>query len=330
MTIEHIASHLFKRYIHIFDGTEGIEQGIRPFDLRLVEIVPRPDLTGLAQHAFGQQRLVDKRVLVVLVELPYEHGFFGYMARVVVQVEVHLSDAVACIDHLSDRVRHLLGVIVHLQFHRHFMGIVRTVGAVVQHRFVEVVIAVLPHERADTFAFFVQFARIEPVAVMNETAFGGRRMQQVALRELNRIVADIVRLVRRHEIRQFDLAFLNDSLGIDLHIEVPSIHHRLLELLHRYAHEIRVVDLRRFAHFVCILRQALLGLRRRIGRSGVVNMQLQLPETENLRVLFLPQEMVQAARRLVFGVYDSDLRLIEQVLVFGHILRGVTAREQHD
>ena len=60
---------------------------------------------------------------------------------------------------------------------------------------------------------------------------------------------------------------------------------------------------------------------------GVVDIQLQFPETENLRILLLTEVIIQVRRRNILGIFHLDMCLVEQVFPLRHEL-GRTARRK--
>jgi hypothetical protein len=58
-------------------------------------------------------------------------------------------------------------------------------------------------------------------------------------------------------------------------------------------------------------------------------MQLQLPETEDLRVLFLSQIIAQLTRGNRLVIHTFHLRLVQQVLVLRHEFRRVAGGEKN-
>ena len=160
---------------------------------------------------------------------------------------------------------------------------------------------------------------------MHFTAAVCRYLAHIVLRNVHLVIANLVRLVRRNEIGKVHFSVFDDLLRVHLSMEIAQVVHLLGELLHACARQFLIIDNRRLAHLVCVARKAFLGLGCCVRRSGVIDMKLQFPETENLRVLFLPQVTAQVRNGLV--IYTLDLRLIEQILVLRHELGGVTCRK---
>ena len=147
------------------------------------------------------------------------------------------------------------------------------------------------------------------------------------LRQVNRIMSDLVRLVRRDEIGQVDLTVLHHFLCIYLGVEITHVIHLLPELLHADRGQLLVVYHGRFAHLVRVAGKAFVRFGRRVRRSRVIDMQLQFPETEDLRVLLLPEITAQVAAGDRLVIHAFDLRLIQQVLPLRHELRRVAGTE---
>ena len=88
----------------------------------------------------------------------------------------------------------------------------------------------------------------------------------------------LTNIVRCDQIRQFHLAVLNRLHRVHLSMEITHVVHLLCQLLHTHGGQLVVINHRRLAHLMRIARQTLLRFRRRIGRSRVVDMQLQFPK----------------------------------------------------
>ena len=80
-----------------------------------------------------------------------------------------------------------------------------------------------------------------------------------------------------------------DLLRIDLGMEIAHVIHLLFELLHAGACQFLVVDHRCLAHLMGIARETFLRFSRGIAWGGVIDIQLQFPEAQDLGVLALPQ-----------------------------------------
>ena len=101
------------------------------------------------------------------------------------------------------------------------------------------------------------------------------------------VAVNRIGLVRRNEVSHIYLAVLRLHHRIYFRIEITHVIHLPAQLLHTCIRQVRVIDHRRLAHLKRIARQCLIRLRRRVQRSRVIYIQLQFPETENLRILLL-------------------------------------------
>ena len=205
----------------------------------------------------------------------------------------------------------------------HFVRVKRTVGGKLQQCFLEVIIPSVAHDGRDTVALFVQRGGREPVAGMDQTARVACNASHFGNRYIHFVVADGVRLVRRDDVGQVHFAVLDTLDCIHLSMEIAHIMHLLLELLHADARQVFVVHHRCLTHLMGVLRHFLQRFGGGVGGSGVVDMELQFPETENLGVLFLPQVAAQlgGGDRLVIDAGHPCF--VEQVAVLGHELRRV-------
>ena len=210
-----------------------------------------------------------------------------------------------------------------MQLDIHLVAIQRTVGRVLQHRFLEIEIPSVPQHGSDPLALLIQhlgrelFARVDLTAVIHSDDPYG------ILRDVHRVAADIIGLMSCHQISDIYLTVLDRLECIHFGLEITHVIHLLLELLHADAGEVLIVDHRRFAHLMRITRQTLLRLGSRVRRGGVIDMELQFPETQDLGVLMLTQILVQFTGRDRFVVHTLHPRLIQEVLPLRHEFRRV-------
>ena len=136
-------------------------------------------------------------------------------------------------------------------------------------------------------------------------------------------------LIGCHIVSYVQLTILfQHRLRIHNRIKITTIEHRLIELLNRCSCQQWTVHNRSLTHLMRIGRQTFFRFRRRIRRGGVIDMQLQLPETENLRILLLLQVLGQVGRGLFVRIRHHHFRLVEQVLIFRHVLGCTTTAQQ--
>ena len=214
-----------------------------------------------------------------------------------------------------------------MNHHVHLVRVQRAVRRELQHRFLKVIITAVAKNRRDAFALFVQHRRRELIARMN---LARRTLRDIRYRlkwQIDVVVANEIGLVRRHHIGQVHLAVLDLHHRVHLGLEITHVVHLLTQLLHTDDGQRGVVDHRRLTHLVRILRQFLLRLRARVRRSRVIHIQLQLPKTENLRVLLLTQVRTQINVLLHFRVRTFDASLVQQILTLRHEFRRVAGRE---
>ena len=210
----------------------------------------------------------------------------------------------------------------------YLMGSERTVGGELQHRFLEIEIPSVAQRSRYTFAFFVQCLGGELLSLLYLAPFVLSDAPHRLLRQIDRIMADRIGFVGCDKIGEIDLAVLNHFLRVHLGMEIAHVVHLLAQLLHADGGQFLVVDDGCFAHLVGIPCQPFVRFRRRVRRSGVIDMELQLPETEDLGVLLLPQITAQLSGGDGFIVHTFHLCLVQQIVPFRHELSRVT-RGQH-
>ena len=213
------------------------------------------------------------------------------------------------------------------------MTVKRTVRRELQHRFLKIEIALIAKRRRDSVAFVIQRLRGELLTRLHLASVADGDLTNRYIRDIYRIAPNLIRLMRRHQIR--DIHFAATALfhlstfifplynRIHLGLEISHVIHLLPQLLHADYGQKRIIDNRRFTHFEGILRQAFLRFGRRVRWSGIIYVQLQFPESENLRILFLTQVIAQFAGRKRLVVHALHPRFIQQTLILRHEFRRV-------
>ena len=146
------------------------------------------------------------------------------------------------------------------------------------------------------------------------------------------VFRDGVGLVGRNAVGQVHLLLVltADLLrSIYLGVEVAAVLHSQLNLAHGYLGQGLVVYLGCLTHLMGIVGKPTIGLRRSIAGGGIVDMELQFPESEYLRVLLLAQVGAHLRGLHLLGIHDLDLSFVEQVLPVRHELGGPACRQQH-
>ena len=218
-----------------------------------------------------------------------------------------------------------------MQVHTYvYLAVVRTVCLVVQILLVEEVISSVSHPLGYTFPLIIQrLRRVTHSSFYQVTAGVVGHIEQHRILQIYRIVANRIFGSRMHIVRQPYFPLFLFYRCIYRGLEISLVTHRFLYLLHTLCGLQTVIDNRRLAYLVRILCRPLVVRSECIRRCCVVQVQLQFPESQHLRVLCLTQVMTQLrCRNLVRSIY-IHVDLVQQLLVFRHKLRHITTAQQY-
>ena len=171
----------------------------------------------------------------------------------------------------------------------HLVGVQRTIGCELQHGFLEIEITSVAQGSRNTFTFFVQGGGRKLFPFVHFASLIRRYGAHRRFRNIHLVMANHIGLVGGDQISEVDLTVLDHFLGVHFGVKIAHVIHLLTQLLHADAGQFFVVDDRRFAHLMGIARKSFVGFGGSIRRSGVIDMQLQFPKTEDLCVLLLAQ-----------------------------------------
>ena len=206
------------------------------------------------------------------------------------------------------------------------MGVKRTIRSELQHRFLKIEIPSVSKCRSDTGALFVHRGGGELRTFFDQTSLVGSDGTNGFIGDIDLVPAYRIGLMRRDEIGEVELTFLDSDGGVHLGMEITHVVHLLAQLLHADLRQLRVIDHRRLAHLLRVACQPLVGFSGRVQRSSVVDVELSLPESENLRVLPLAEIVPQRRGRDGLVIDAFDLCFVEQILALRHKFRGITRR----
>ena len=220
-----------------------------------------------------------------------------------IQAIIHITDIIArmqtgCLSGIQMKY-----VLRQMNTDIHFMRIKRTIRGKLQHGFLKIEIPHVADSRCDPFALFIQHGRGELIPLLHfamTPVF--RDLPHRIEGDVHFVISHFIGLMCRHPIGQTDFASLLMFLslvwfilfnGIHLRLEIAKVIHLLTQLLHTDLRQLLIIDDRRFTHLMRIAGETLVRFGGCITRCGIVYLQLQFPESQNLRILLLTEVITQ-------------------------------------